>query len=85
MSDTPERRKPTTFQRINALIPAIILAILGWMALQVVDIPVIKHSLAQMQKDLKDHNEASKTLSIRNANDHHRARGMTPCNGCHEK
>ena len=85
MTGFSELRKPTTIQRINSLIPALILAVLGWMALQVVDIPVIKHSLASMQKELKDHNDASKALSGRNSADHHRARGMTPCDGCHDK
>lgn len=87
-----ERKNPKWWQKVNALIPAIILAVLGWMALQIVEIPGIKASVsitnatvAALRQDLADHNEQSVSLAKRNSIDHHRASGMTPCNGCHCK
>lgn len=84
-----ERRKLNPLQILHALAPAAVLALLSWIALQVVDIkadiPAIKVTVAQIRQDLLDHNMESKALALRNSVDHHRSIGMVPCNGCHAK
>jgi len=95
-----DHRKPKWYQIVlQGLLPALILAIVTWMASTMsqtkLDLGVyraetnekfntIKISIDGIRSDLAEHNEASIKLSARNALDHHRA-AMTPCNRCHIK
>ena len=95
---TNERRKPTWYMVVlQGLVPALILAVTCWVASTVHDTKVqlaehrvttkaefaiVRSEIASVKSELEEHNRDSKTMSMRNAIDHHRER-MTPCNRCH--
>jgi ABC-type phosphate transport system permease subunit len=82
-------RKPFWWQiALHATLPSIIIGLVGWIALQIVDVkqdlPLIKASVAQIHIDLNRHNRDTAEASEKNAILHHRRNGLSPCNGCHE-
>lgn len=95
-----ERRKPKWYQvLLQGLVPALILAIVTWIAATVADtkVQIAEHRVAtagnfaminveirEIRNDLIEHNKDSKNAAVRNSLDHHRG-AMTPCNRCHSK
>ena len=82
-----ERRTPTLIQLINSVTPMLVLALLSWIALQIVDvkidIPAIKRDVAAIRADLSTHDVRGKEDALRISILHHRT-GIEPCSGCHK-
>jgi len=95
-----DKRLPRWWQiLLQAVMPALILAIVSWIAATMVqtntDLKVyrtetiyrfqaITEEIKGVREDLSHHNEESRQAALRNAVDHHREM-MTPCNKCHKK
>ena len=93
-----DKRLPRWWQiLLQAVMPALILAIVTWIATSMVqttsDLRVyraetvlrfdaIQKEIKGVREDLTEHNEITRKESLRNAVDHHREM-MTPCNKCH--
>ena len=94
-----DKRLPRWWQiLLQAIMPALILAIVTWIASSMVqtttDLKVyraetvlrfdaIQKEIKGVREDLTEHNEITRKESLRNAVDHHREM-MTPCNKCHD-
>jgi hypothetical protein len=81
-----KRRTPAWYIVVQGVIPALVLGVLSWIALQIVDIktdiPVIKLTVSNIQDDLVRHHKDTKALSDRSSLLHHR-NTVRNCAGCH--
>jgi hypothetical protein len=96
-----DRRKNSWYEWLLQMVaPGLILLLVSWMAANQVQtksdlrdyqtatamkFEAIKTEIVGFREDLKEHSVNSRDFEIRNAAQHHRSVGMTPCNGCHGK
>lgn len=83
-----ERRKPRWFQiALQAILPAVICALLAWGASKIHDmgvtLAVVAHDVTDIKKDLKEHRDITAVALDKNSELHHSRQMRFPCTGCH--
>jgi hypothetical protein len=88
-------RKPKWYQvLLQAVLPAVIVLLLGWGASKLVEmnstLAVVVHTVqdtnlrvAEVNTKLEDHHAVTKAVLLKNSELHHHRSMKVPCTGCH--